>query len=210
MPSVLGRTLVVTPSAIGHGDRRRIVHVVASGAIGGGVLHDRRRFTMALGVAIDAFGLGTTGGEAMARQAIGGLAARAPVVRKVALLGVTAVADPRSWVFESLALEVVAIAACDVCAPNVGLVPGARANVGPRDRHQPWRRLEGGARPPVHESRDRKREEERRRGDRAPNTAGDADHGPAPWHSMHGKSWCSSLRLEKPAPCGLPPGPPTR
>lgn len=64
--SMRDRTLVVAAGAIGHGDRRRIVYAMASGAIGRGVLHDRRRFPMALPMAIDASGFGSIGGEGMA------------------------------------------------------------------------------------------------------------------------------------------------
>ena len=48
------------------------------------------------------------------------------------------------------------------------------------------------------------------RGGEAPDDASrDPRHRPTPWQRRHGRSWCSSLWLVKPGPCGLPPGPPT-
>jgi hypothetical protein len=186
------------------GRRMRVVTFVARDA---GVLRDRDVRALRLGVALDArWSLARS--ERVTRQAIGlGLAAR---VRVVGLLPVAAAADSRAWVREPAGLLPVTIIASDRRFADVLRMASARAKLGPRLGHGSARHRLGSLRHLAEEGQKPARDqEEHRRGVSEEGFSPRTHHAP-PWQSRHGRSRSLSRLLEKPRPCGLPPGPPTR
>jgi hypothetical protein len=147
MRCVLRRSLAMAARAIGHDDRRRLVDLVALGALERRVPHHGMALALGLGVAADARRLGKIGRERVARQTRGRRRPEAASVRDGGLLGVAVAAHGRSRVLEPVALEVVAGAACDIGLSDVSLMSRARSKLSPGGGHGFGRGPAGRARP---------------------------------------------------------------
>ena len=153
---VLGRALVVAARAVGGDDRRRLVHAVALGAVGRGVLHDGRA-GRPRGLAWQPMhvGAGAPGANAWHdRQLVAaalrrrGARPRPPSRGSFAQTAVPGFLNPsrsKSWqAWHSIRLA------------HVGLVAGARAKLGPRRGDDSGRHSVRAARPAQDERRDRR------------------------------------------------------
>lgn len=206
---MLDSSLFVATGAVGRCDRRGFVNAMASRTVGRGMLFDRCRVSVTLRMAVDALRLGAIGCEKVAGQTPRGLAPRSAAMGDRGLLGMAARAHRSARILEPLSLERVAGAARHVGASDVGLVPRAPAELRPCRGHEAGRHWARPAVQPVREHSDHGGEHHCGGHNRPRQDARTMRHGPAPWHWMQGWSWCWSLRLENPGPCGLPPGPPT-
>lgn len=188
-------------------DRGIAVQLVALRAVGRGVHRDGGESPVRLGVARNARRGFLVRCERVASQAVCFVLGVARVAVRN-LVGVALHARRDARVLEPVALEVVASAARDLRGIDVCGVTEARPKLSPRSRNH------GGGnvrRSPVakyektqgdgHDQRDA---ESRRPCNALP------PHGAAAWQRMHGMSCCLFFVLVKPAPCGLPPEPPTR
>ena len=202
--------LLVTAGAVRRHDARSLMHVMAIGAVHRGVLLDGRRVPSRLGMAIATAHDRLRRREGVAGQTTGGVPPHAAPVRDRVLLRVAALADARAWIDEAIALVVVACRAIEVGLTDVGAVTRARAILGPRRGHELRRQAAGRPWPGPNDERNDRRERKEGSGGGPGRASRARVHGPTPWHARQGTSWCSSFRLEKPGPCGLPPGPPTR
>jgi hypothetical protein len=207
--AVLESSLFVAARARSGDDRRRFVHVMALGAVESRMLHDGRRLVVGLGMAADTLGLRAVRRESVTGEAIGRLGSEASAVRDRGLLCVAVSAYLGSGVHETIGGDGVACSALDIRPSYVRLVHGARPKLCPRRWDEPRGRGMMRSRPPLKGRDDTGGENEGRGAYRPYHAAHHPGHGPTPWQRRQGRSWCSSLRLEKPGPCGLPPGPPT-
>ena len=206
MSRMLGRTLFVAALAGGRLDGGCLVGVMAIVAGDRPVLNERRERPLRLAMAIDAPGRRARR-KGVAREAIG---LRGPAgVRVSRLFLVTTRANRHAGIFETR-VGVMAVFASDGAAPHVMLMTPAGSILRPRVRHGHRNDRHRSSRENAEKSSyagGREHEHTRQNGEnRTPPAAG---HIP-PWQRRQGRSTSLSLVLEKPGPCGLPPGPPTR
>lgn len=204
----LGVLLEMAARAGGRLHRRVLVRTMASSAVDGGMHLHRGVLLDRLVMARDARRLTLLGGERVARQTTLSLDVRA-AVRSLELGLVALRTGRRAGALEPVLRDRVAVVAGDVVTPDMLLVTDALAHLRPARRHHAGRRQIG----PSQTARDDRhhRGEQDGHGERdgqhaSPHARG---HGPPPWQSRQGRSRSLSLRLEKPRPCGFPPGAPT-
>ncbi len=210
VPSVLGRPLVVAARAGGRDEGRvggAALDLMARRAGGLRVHGDRGEATLVALVAADARARRFARSEGMAPETAAGAGARGRMVRGGQSRSVALRADRDPRVSKSLALEVVAVVALDLAVADVRLVARTRPELRPRRWHEigrhrgrPLRAQK--AHPEQGESGHRKHDDQRGRGHppavRTPSR--EKGHGPTPWQSRQGRSWCTALLLWKPGP----------
>jgi hypothetical protein len=206
--AMLRRTLLVAAQTARADYRPLLVDAVAVGAILFGVHLDRSHLTLLPRMAADARGGNAVGRKNVAAEAVRLLSRRAGV-RACRFLSMAAHTNLGSRVLESVVFVIVTVTAYSLPRSDVRSVPGAYPVLGPRRRHEARRRPVCAARAHRDAHRDRCDDEHRNRKEDHREELPLQTHRPTPWQRRQGRSWCMSRVLEKPFPCGLPPGPPT-